>query len=316
MTGLRGGALACVAIVGLPFALLSGASAEEHQWQTTTRGHLDMDAAADPSPVERTYGFSTFGQQAASVPLEFGALFAAITYIGIKNWNWGNSSFRFHPEHWFGRSTGSGGTDKLGHFYTTYVMSDLLFHAIRRNSYLQDGAELTAATLAVGLMFYVEIFDGYSGDHGFSREDMTMDLLGAGFSILRNSVPGLRETLDFRMEYQPSGYKGFDPLADYAGQKYLFALKLAGFEAIRESPLRFVELHAGYYTRGFTREERALGLDKERNLYFGVGLNLQELLFGAPAIKSHWAGQVGRSVLEYVQVPYTSLDARHGIDGK
>jgi hypothetical protein len=80
-----------------------------------------------------------------------------------------------------------------------------------------------------------------------------MDLLGAGFSILRNSVPDLRETLDFfRMEYQPSGYKGFDPLADYAGQKYLFALKLASFEAIRESPLRFVELHAGYYTRGFT----------------------------------------------------------------
>jgi hypothetical protein len=79
MTGLRGGALACAAIVGLPFALLSGASAEEHQWQTTTRGHLDIDAATDPSPVERTYGFSTFGQQAASVPLEFGALFAGIT---------------------------------------------------------------------------------------------------------------------------------------------------------------------------------------------------------------------------------------------
>jgi hypothetical protein len=25
---------------------------------------------------------------------------------------------------------------------------------------------------------------------------------------------------------------------------------------------------------------------------------------------------VGRSVLEYVQVPYTSLDARHGLDSK
>jgi hypothetical protein len=152
MTGLRRGGLACVAIVGLPFALLSGAAAEEHQWQTTTRGHLDSNAGADRSPAERTYGFSTFSHQAASVPLEFGALFVGITYIGIKNCNWGNSSFRFHPEHWFGRSTGSGGTDKLGHFYTTYVMSDLLFHAIRRNSYLQDGAELTAATLAVGLM--------------------------------------------------------------------------------------------------------------------------------------------------------------------
>jgi len=118
------------------------------------------------------------------------------------------------------------------------------------------------------------------------------------------------------MEDLPSGYKGFDPLADYAGQKYLFALKLAGIEDIRESPLRFLELHAGYYTRGFTKEERALGSEKERNLYFGIGLNLQEFLFGAPAIKSHWAGQVGRSVLEYVQVPYTSVSETHGLDTK
>jgi hypothetical protein len=55
---------------------------------------------------------------------------------------------------------------------------------------------------------------------------------------------------------------------------------------------------------------------KERDLYFGVGLNLQELPFGAPGVKSHWIGQVGRSVLEYVQVPSTLLDARHGIDSK
>jgi hypothetical protein len=76
------------------------------------------------------------------------------------------------------------------------------------------------ATLALGLMFYVEIFDDYSGDQGFSREDMTMTLLGHGFSVLRNSGSGLREIFDFRMEYLPSGYKGFDPLSDYAGQNF------------------------------------------------------------------------------------------------
>src|SRR5262245_32301885 len=128
MTPIRGAGLAYAAAVGVLPLLLSSASAAEGHLRTTTQSERDITTTAElgPSSPERAYGFATFTQEDASVPLEFGALFAGITYIGVKNWNWGNAGFRFHPEHWFGKSTGSGGTDKLGHFYTTYVMSDLL----------------------------------------------------------------------------------------------------------------------------------------------------------------------------------------------
>ncbi len=49
------------------------------------------------------------------------------------------------------------------------------------------------------------------------------------------------------------------PITDYSGQRYLLALKLSGFERFSRTPLRLVELHAGYYARGFTKEEEDLG---------------------------------------------------------
>ena len=53
-------------------------------------------------------------------------------------------------------------------------------------------------------MLYVEVFDGFSSDHGFAREDVAMNLLGTGLAYARIVNPRLRELLDFRMEYQPS----------------------------------------------------------------------------------------------------------------
>jgi hypothetical protein len=202
------------------------------------------------------------------------------------------------------------GMDKFGHAYTSYLITDLLTYGIRRNAD-PSGAEITAGLLAAGVMTYVEVFDGFSGDHGFSWEDMAFNAGGIGFSILRNSVPGLRDKLDFRLQYVPSGNKdGFHPITDYSGQKYVLALKLAGFEAFEDTALRFVELHAGYYARGFTKEERENGDERRREPYVGIGLNLQELIFGYPSVRDTGVGRWGRTALEYIQVPYTYIPTK------
>lgn len=258
-----------------------------------------------PSPAG--YSFDRFSEQTMSAKLEFAGIFTAISVIGFANWDWLGSGFKTNNEGWFmENATGSGGIDKLGHAYATYVMTDILTHAIRENSSDPRGGEFTAALLATSLMTYVEIFDGFSGDHGFSYEDLTMDILGAGFSVLRNTVPGLREKIDFRMQYLPSPHSGFEPFGDYEGQKFFMVVKLAGFESLQDTPLRFVELHGGYFARGFSHNEEKAGTERERNLYVGIGLNLQELLFGEHnPNRDHWAARKARVGLEYVQVPYT-----------
>lgn len=241
---------------------------------------------------------------------ETGLVVAGVTAIGVANWSWGSSaSFRFNPEGWFGRDTNSGGTDKLGHAFTSYALTNVLADRLVRQGRAPERAALSAALTAQAVMLYVEVFDGFSGDHGFAREDVAMNLMGTGLAYARTVNPRLHELLDFRLEYQASGYKGFRPLSDYAGQKYLLAMKLGGFNALRDTPLRFFEVQAGYYTRGFSKAERADGLGRTRHGFVGVGLNLNALLLGQRPPQEPELKNAGRLFFEHIQWPYTAARA-------
>jgi hypothetical protein len=249
----------------------------------------------------RGYDEKRLVEQSMSVRWDLAAVVGGISIFGIAKWNWGSSDFNFNNEGWFGEDTGSLGMDKLGHAFTTYLLTEYLTQRILQESVDPRGAAFTAAGLAMGVFTYVEILDGFSGDHGFSTEDLIADAAGAAFSILRSTVPGLSEKLDFRIEYIPSGNDKISPVSDYSGQKYLMVLKLAGFEPIADTPLRFIELQAGYYARGFTDEERKDGDELRREPYVAIGFNLQELFANQDSVVALMA-QRG---LEYVQVPYT-----------
>jgi hypothetical protein len=186
-------------------------------------------------------------------------------------------------------------------------MSDYFNHFMKKHN-ASPYASYNAALLAWGVMLGVEVFDGFSSDHGFSYEDLIFNFFGAGFSVMRNTVPGLREKLDFRIEYIPSGnVDGFHPFTDYSGQKYVLALKLAGFDRLGSTPLRFIELQGGYFARGFTEAEEERGESLRKVPYAAVGINLSELFFGKTKMGKTTFGRYSARFLEYVQIPYTYI---------
>ncbi len=253
------------------------------------------------------YRWSTFTSDVATIPWQTTALVAGIGVLGVVSWDWGSTSFNFNNEGFFGHDTGSFGMDKLGHAYSTYVIADFLAYSMQANG-ASNNAHYNGALLSWIMMLGVEVFDGFSDDHGFAYEDLIFNGLGAGFSALRNAVPGLREKLDFRLEYIPSGNTdGFHPVTDYSGQKYLLALKWGGFDCCSQTPLRFLEFQAGYFARGITDDEKARGEPARKEPYLAVGLNLSELLFGRTRIGKTAIGRHAARFLEYVQIPYTYL---------
>ncbi|RJX31761.1 MAG: DUF2279 domain-containing protein [Oxalobacter sp.] len=260
------------------------------------------------------YSSQVFLDDVSAIAWETATLFTATTSLGVAKWDWGSKDrFTSNSEGWFSSHTDYGGADKLGHAFTSYTITNVLTERLIMQGRAPEQAARTSALLSTGLQFYVEFMDGYSRKYGFSYEDMTMNLLGTGFAYARHAVPGMRDLLDFRMEYEPSGHKGFDPLGDYSGQKYLLAFKLSGTDTFRKTPLRYVELQTGYYTRGFSKTERAHGDERERHVFVGIGINLAEVFFGARKSSDSGYQRLGHGFFEHVQIPHTAIrsDSRY-----
>lgn len=228
------------------------------------------------------------------------AAFAA--YGRAKWWDQGfGGGFKTAGEGWFGRNTDNGGTDKLGHMFTTYTGTRLLASAFAAAGNGREASVRLAGWTTLGIFTGIEVVDGLSRNWRFSPEDALMNAAGVALGVLMENRPGLDEKIDLRFAYRKSSGSRFDPFGDYAGQRYLLVLKAEGFDALRSTPaLRYLELGIGYQAR-FTP-----GGERRRDVYVGVSLNLSRLLADAAyggQRASTPAQRVAETAFEYLQLP-------------
>lgn len=265
---------------------------------------------ADHVPHERARKRG-FWQLAGTVKTETLLFAGYFTLISAHKFFKDTEPFHFKNEGWFGKDTDNIGVDKLAHTFNTYVLAEFLHSRIHRRSEASEGDALTAGAIAFGLVALNEVSDAFEPDSGYSLQDITMNLAGAGFSVLRNTVPGLKEKLSYKISIVPNdSFYSFSGKPHYAQMRFMFSLKGSGFEKLRETPLRYLDLQVGYYASDFLIEDRERGIEPKRHLFVGVGLNLGELLFGKSRSP---VGRGAYTFLDYFQVPYTSVRVdQHG----
>ncbi len=221
---------------------------------------------------------------------------AVITTWGLVNWDYAENPPHREDERWFQRTTDSGGADKLGHLYASYLVGSGLSHLYENWGYNRDDAALYGSLSSFFLMTYMEVGDAFSSDLGFSYEDFLMNTLGSFSSYLFYVYPELSKRVDFRIEYIPS-FKRDDIVTEYERMKYLVAFKAEGFDFVSNPYLRYTELHLGYYTRNY---HEGFSSESERVVYLGIGINLSRI-----ARQNSYAKTA--SFLNYYQLPYTYL---------
>jgi hypothetical protein len=263
----------------------------------------DEGMGADGAAPARSY--RGFGRQLGAIKWEIGAVAAYYTIANSRKLFENPIAPHTQKEGFFGRSTRNVGVDKLAHAYSAYVVSELFHARLKHKTDGAPGIEYTAGALGFATTLYTELWDSVERSGGWSWEDVAMNSAGAGFSILRNSVPGLDRKLDYRLMVVPNDkIFSIEGKAHFEQQRYFFALKLSGFDAFERSPLRYLELHLGYFGKDFSNEDRAAGIRPQRRVFVGFGINLRELLFPDPSSR---AGRAAGEVLDYFQPPYTAL---------
>lgn len=242
-----------------------------------------------------------------------------VGFYGSKYW-WKDgltSDFHVVDEGWFGENTYAGGADKLGHVYTAYVGTRLLTKAFVWAGNTPDAALRLSTKTMLGTMLGIEVLDGFSNAFSFSKEDAIADILGATLGYHLEKYPNLNELLDFRVLYWPSdeakSLGQYDPIEDSSGQTYILALKAKGIPLLRKYALaRYLELAIGYGSRGYQPGNG--GFERSRHLYFGISLNMSEVLSRTVFRNNQKPGRIQRitdTTLKYIQLPGTVLAADH-----
>lgn len=220
---------------------------------------------------------------------------AFITAWGFGTWDYGSTDWHTQNEGWFGADTKEGGADKAGHLYSAYALGRGLTALFRDYGYDRDKAVFAGTASSLGAMTLMEIGDGYS-PYGLAPEDEAMNLAGAGIAWLLETHPSLDRKLALRAEYRVNRNAPGDVITDYERWRYYLTIKLDGFDAMPK-PLRWIELHAGYFARGYADANPS---NNRRATFVGVGLSLTRL-----ARESGWT-RTG-TLLNYFQPPDTVL---------
>jgi hypothetical protein len=234
---------------------------------------------------------------------------SGIVLWGIAFWDYGKSSPHLNSEGWFTDDSSNGGADKLGHFYTSYLTTHVLSNLYSSWGYEARKATMLGALSSFGLHGIMELGDSYSR-YGFAYEDFIINGIGCYLGYLTYRYPGISRKFDLRLEYFPSKElrkeKSMDVITDYSGMKFLVATKLDGFDFVKNRYLKYLELHIGYFTRGYG-DTTGTYISESRHVYAAIGVNLskifRELSFNRTS-----------KILTYYQVPYTYVPIDYNLN--
>ncbi|MEJ5305951.1 MAG: DUF2279 domain-containing protein [Ignavibacteria bacterium] len=153
--------------------------------------------------------------------------------------------------------------DKLGHWWGATAIQHLFSSSLSWSNFSDETSMWLGSILALTYQLYVETYDGYAKDWGFSPGDAMFDFGGAFYPLLQYYIPPLKN-VNLKLSYYPSKrllkkdpndelYRNKFVIDDYEGQSFYLSFKINNMlpENLEKYWPDFLCLAIGYQMRNW-----------------------------------------------------------------
>lgn len=217
---------------------------------------------------------------------------AATFYVEYKWW-WEDNYHKFRFENDGAFNNYSLGVDKVGHFYTSYLYSNLLYETMKWSHFSEKSARTWSTVLPFAWALSIEIGDGFS-KYAFSADDLLANSLGIAYAYAQKRFPDLK-SVGFKFSYYPSsfylnnGFNGWSLTRDYNGHIYWVTADLHQLlpRTMKSFWPAFLNLGVGYGIDNFSEtDNKLIGYPLKREFFIGLDYNLSALNVKNQTLKS------------------------------
>jgi uncharacterized protein YfiM (DUF2279 family) len=203
--------------------------------------------------------------------------------------------------------------DKLGHVFTSYQLGRVGANVLNWSGVSKKDQLLYGGTLGFAFLTTVEIFDGFSGEWGFSWGDMVANAAGTGLYIGQELLwQEQRFTLKYsfhQTQYAPQRPDklgdGFleEVLKDYNGQTYWLSANMHSF--FKESKIpKWLNVAFGYGVEGLLtgKEEVVLDQIRTRQWYLSLDIDLTKIQTNSHILRTLF------DIFNTIKVPFPTVE--------
>ncbi len=164
--------------------------------------------------------------------------------------------------------------DKVGHFYTTYQLSQGMYQSLKWAGLNNNKSLLYSSLISFGYMSTIEVFDGFSDSWGASVGDISANVMGVGMFLLNQHRQSF---VQVKFSYHPTHFAQYRPnvlgsnaaerfIKDYNGQTYWLNLNIQKMTGAKKIPA-WIDLSFGYGATGMIGGDANPTVDEQNNPY-------------------------------------------------
>ncbi|REG85920.1 DUF2279 domain-containing protein [Winogradskyella sediminis] len=205
--------------------------------------------------------------------------------------------------------------DKMGHVFSSYQLGRLGANTLNWAGISKKDQLIFGATLGLGFLTTVEIFDGFSEEWGFSWSDMAANAAGTGLYVGQELLWN-EQRLILKYSFHRTSYAKQRPntlgsglaeefLKDYNGQTYWLSANINSFFKTESIP-NWLNLAFGYGANGMLTGEpndtQFLDQQRTRQYYLSLDIDLTRIRTNSHFLKTLF------DVFNLIKVPFPALE--------